>query len=287
MKRFVAILMVLLAATTLFASTEFTFSGTYALIGANGRTIRRTKTEVNDGLFIATGKAPAAASAEKYNLFLRDNSLVAVTEVENQTIIYLIYGIASVVIDMKLANPLVIYTPTTLTEVSAKGEYCVISTDENEIFYNFSAHALRPYDAIRGTNVNISATKGFDYIHNKSIALDYAYRMSVAEQEEIIRIPAAPVFTSPLQKVLDSIPSKPQFAEVDQNLVTTGTPSKPEFEEMEQKLLDVPNKPTFEEVTEKLLNSTPNTPSFLKTKMEVVETPVKPVEITVTQVLED
>lgn len=270
MKRFVAILFVLLAATALFASTEFTFSGTYALIGANGRTIRKTKVEVNDGLFIATGKAPAAADTEKYTLFMGENSLAAITETESQTIIYLIYGKANVVIDVKLPSPIAIYTPTTLTEVSAKGEYCAISTDDDEVFFNFSAHALRPYDAIRGTNVSISAAKGFDYIHNKSIPLDYSYSLSTDEKEEIIRIPAAPAFTSPLQKIVDNIPAKPEFAEV------------------EQKLTDdrIPEKPIFEAVTEQLLN-VPGKPSFAEAKQEIVETPVRPVIINVTQVIED
>ena len=57
MKRLTAAIMLILIGAVIFASNSISFSGRYALVGSDGRTIRRTSVDVEGtGVVLATGE---------------------------------------------------------------------------------------------------------------------------------------------------------------------------------------------------------------------------------------
>ena len=56
MKRLTAVIMLIITGAIIFASNTISFSGRYALVGTDGRTIRRTSTDIDGtGVVLATG----------------------------------------------------------------------------------------------------------------------------------------------------------------------------------------------------------------------------------------
>ena len=97
MKRLTAAIMLILIGAVIFASNPRSGSGRYALVGSDGRTIRRTNVDVEGtGVVLATGEEKAKAEGSAFSLILGENSLAAIKD-EEGLVIYLVYGCATVV----------------------------------------------------------------------------------------------------------------------------------------------------------------------------------------------
>ena len=247
MKRITAILILIALGAMLFAATSVSFSGRYALVDSNGRTVRRTSSDVDkDGVVLATGEESAKAICSGYTLSLGENSLSALMSDDSLTI-YLVYGKATVISNGE--KKITVYTPTTMTEITTKGEYFFISTDGEEKIYNFSSPAVGAYDAIRGKTVEVGSNMGFDYLKN-----------SVVEADEEMRYLDVPVYIAPPQFVptvlttLSGTPDVAQFITVTQEM--RGTPDSPTFTDPETILVLSPEAPVIlDNVVQKLIDS--------------------------------
>ena len=81
MKRLTAVIMLIITGAIIFASNTISFSGRYALVGTDGRTIRRTSTDIDGtGVVLATGEEKATAKASAFTLVLGENSLAAIKD---------------------------------------------------------------------------------------------------------------------------------------------------------------------------------------------------------------
>ena len=95
MKRLTAAIMLILIGAVIFASNPISFSGRYALVGSDGRTIRRTSVDVEGtGVVLATGEEKAKAEGSTFSLILGENSLAAIKD-EEGLVIYLVFRFLS------------------------------------------------------------------------------------------------------------------------------------------------------------------------------------------------
>ena len=247
MKRLTATIILIALGAMLFASTSVSFSGRYALVGSNGRTIRRTTSDIEgDGVVLATGEERAKAICSSYTLSLGENSLSALKN-DGGLVIYLVYGYATVVSNGE--SNITVYTPTTRTEITTKGEYCFISTNDEEKLYNFSSPSTFAFDSIRGKTVEVKANQGFDYLKN-----------TIVEADESMRYLDLPIYISTPQFVptvlttLTGTPDVAQFINVVQEM--TGTPDTPVITDPETILVLSPETPIIlDNVVQKLIDS--------------------------------
>ena len=97
MKRLTAVILLILAGAIIFASNTISFSGRYALVGSDSRTIRKTKVDIdNTGVVMATGEEKAKAEGSAFSIAVNENSLVAIKD-EDGLVVYLVYGSLTVV----------------------------------------------------------------------------------------------------------------------------------------------------------------------------------------------
>ncbi|MGN1163959.1 MAG: hypothetical protein ACI4S4_04030 [Candidatus Ornithospirochaeta sp.] len=247
MKRLTAVFILAALGAMLFASTSVSFSGRYALVGSNGRTIRRTTSDIEkDGVVLATGEERAKAISSSYTLSLGENSLSALKSDDGLTI-YLVYGYATVVSNGE--KNITVYTPTTRTEITTKGEYCFISTNDEEKIYNFSSPAVGAYDAIRGKTIDVGPNKGFDYLKNRIVEAD--------ENMRYLDLPiyiSTPQFVPTVLTTLSGTPDIAEFLDVVQEM--TGTPEAPVITDPETILVLSPEAPVIlDNIVQKLIDS--------------------------------
>lgn len=234
MKRLTAAIMLILIGAVIFASNPISFSGRYALVGSDGRTIRRTNVDVEGtGVVLATGEEKAKAEGSAFSLILGENSLAAIKD-EEGLVIYLVYGCATVVSGDE--RDISVYTPTTKTTLSSKGEYHFISLDKEEKAYNFSSPDIELYDSIRGTYTTLSYNEGYDYIKGKKIEVD--------ENKRYLETPIhvlTPVFTDEVYSYLTGSPDTPVLSISEQFMA--GTPDAPIFVKKESEVINDPDTP--------------------------------------------
>ena len=236
MKRLAAITLLILVGAMIFASNTISFSGRYALVGSDGRTIRKTKVDIeNTGVVLATGEEKATAGGSAFTLVLGENSLAAVKD-EDSLVVYLVYGTGTVV--SKGEREISVYTPTTKVELKDVGEYYFISSEKEEKVYNFSSPNVELYDSIRGTYTTLSYDEGFDYIKNKKIAVD--------ESKRFLDVPLyilTPIFKTDVYSYLTGSPDTPILSIMEQKM--TGTPDAPLFIKKESEVINDPDTPTI------------------------------------------
>lgn len=236
MKRLTAVIMLILAGAIIFASNTISFSGRYALVGSDSRTIRRTSVDIEGtGVVLATGDEKAKAEGSAFSLVLGENSLAAIKD-EDGLIVYLVYGTATVV--SKGEREVSVFTPTTKTSLMDKGEYHFISLDKEEKAYNFSSPDIELYDSIRGTYTTLSYNEGYDYIKGKKITVD--------ETKRYLDVPLyvlTPVFTDEVYSYLTGSPDAPILSITEQKM--TGTPDAPIFIKKEGEVINDPDTPVI------------------------------------------
>ena len=236
MKRLTAVIMLIITGAIIFASNTISFSGRYALVGTDGRTIRRTSTDIDGtGVVLATGEEKATAKASAFTLVLGENSLAAIKD-EEGLVVYLVYGTATVISEGE--RELSVYTPTTKADIGGKGEYHFISLDKEEKVYNFSSPDISIYDSIRGLTTTLSYNEGFDYIKGTKISVD--------EDKRYLEVPLyvlTPVFKDEVYSYLSGSPDTPILSVIDQKM--TGTPAAPLFIKKESEIINDPDTPTI------------------------------------------
>ena len=227
-------MMLRLIGAVIFACNPISVAGRYALVGSDGRTIRRTSVDVEGtGVVLATGEEKAKAEGSAFSLILGENSLAAIKD-EEGLVIYLVYGNATVVSGDE--RDIAVYTPTTKTTLSAKGEYHFISLDKEEKAYNFSSPDIELYDSIRGTYTTLSYNEGYDYIKGRKIEAD--------ENKRYLETPIhvlTPVFIDEVYSYLTGSPDTPVLSISEQYM--TGTPDAPIFVKKESEVINDPDTP--------------------------------------------
>lgn len=198
-----------------FASTTLSFSGRYALIGENGRTIRRTSVELEDnGFIVATGDERAALEGKDFTIVLGEDTLATIKDQKGNRIIYFVYGYGTVINNS--SSPITVYTTTTRAILSGKGEYAFVTEEGEEKVYNFASPEIETYDAIRGKTITLLRNEGYDYAKGRKIALD--------EEKRYLSLPstvATPIFVPSFSILegLDDVPSSPIVLEAIRTLV--------------------------------------------------------------------
>lgn len=248
MKKLAALLVLFLLFTSMaFASATFTFSGNCTLIGADGRIMREESADVDkNGLAVTTGDQDLVICSESLKLKVGTYSLLSLCDNGNETIIYLVYGEATV--SALKASHIALYTPVSLIEtvLSGDGEIYVATTDDEEITYNTTASAYIAFDSIRGKKISVAPQEGYDYLNGE---------LCSTVPEETVTVPNAPVFREAVRKLIctppefsglergvyDAVPSSPVITDVN----ITYIPSSPLFEEPVTKLTGTPEAPLF------------------------------------------
>lgn len=234
MKKLTTIILLTLIGALLFASNILSFSGRYALVGNDGRTIRRTSVDINGtGVILATGEEKAKAEGDAYSLILGENSLVALKD-EDGLVIYLVYGNATIV--SKDQSEISVYTPTTLATLKEKGEYHFVSLDKEEKAYNFSSPSISLYDSIRGRYITLGYNEGYDYLKGIKIQLD--------ETRRYLSVPIyvkTPEFTNRVYSFLSGQPEAPILALTEQKM--NGQPDAPLYLKVESEIVNDPDTP--------------------------------------------
>ena len=164
--------------------------------------------EINEsGMVIQTTGNPAVFVSDYGDIHLEEDSLLAVTgfSIEEPSL-YLVYGEMSVVMKSDLA--MTIFTPASIAILAGEGEYSFISTDDAEIFRNYSNNTILAYDGIRGIRETIEPMEVINYLEwPRSVVAatpEEYYATSVlgtltplsieeAEEEETEEIPTAEV----------------------------------------------------------------------------------------------
>ena len=243
MKRLFSALVILTLGALAFASVNVTFSGRYALIGENGRTIRRTTKDIEEsGVFLATGDEKAKATSDDFTVILGEDSLLALKG-SDEKIAYLVYGYMTVLSEGK--TPLTVYTPTTMADISGRGEYFFISTDTEEKVYSFSSPLITLYDGIRRKTIELPYNEGYDYLKGKSCPVDESMRYL-----EVPMNTASPVF-APVVSYLTGKPDAPEISSVIQKM--TGKPDAPSFSQVEIIDTSSPDAPSINSVVSVLV----------------------------------
>lgn len=270
-----------LVTITLFASETFTFSGRYALVGANGRTIRRTSVDIaKDGVILATGEEKAYATSTPLSITIGENSLVAIKEDDGLTL-YVIYGTAKASLSSNAS--LTIYTPTTKVTAEGEGDIYTASTDTDELTYNATLSSYTAYDSIRGKYTTVEKNVGYNYIkdiffgegleENKT-----EVKSEEKEEEKTVEV----VVEEPTPAVVEpSRPNSPIFSEIN---VSINTPSMPIFESVVTSL-NKPIKPEFIMLDQSL--STPDKPVILDNAIQTITEDNFAPQIKITQTLVD
>ena len=210
MKRLFSALVILTLGALAFASVNVTFSGRYALIGENGRTIRRTTTDIEEsGVFLATGDEKAKATSDDFTVILGED------------------------------------TPTTMADISGRGEYFFISTDTEEKVYSFSSPLITLYDGVRRKTIDLPYNGGYDYLKGKSCTVNESMRYL-----EVPMNTATPVF-APVVSYLTGKPDAPEISSVIQKM--TGKPDAPSFSQVEVIDTSSPDAPSINSVVSVLV----------------------------------
>ena len=225
-----------------FASNTLEFSGRYALIGANGRTIRRNTVNIEkSGVIVATGDEKAYIKNDLLDLELEEDSLITISQKDGKVTLYLVYGSLSLI--SKSQSTLEIYTSTTKTTIDGECEVYSISTDNEEKIYNFSLSSYSLYDGIRGTTTTLNSNMGYDYIKAAKVSLDETKRrgesiaIETPQKEEKEETSVVPV-----EEKEENMVSTPDKPEVEEPKTALSSPDKPIFEAVVT-ALTVPNKP--------------------------------------------
>ncbi len=265
--------MLFLVTITLFASETFTFSGRYALVGANGRTIRRTSVDIaKDGVILATGEEKAYATSTPLSITVGENSLVAIKEDDGLTL-YVIYGTAKASLSSNAS--LTIYTPTTKVVAEGEGDIYTASTDSDELTYNATLSSYTAYDSIRGKYTTVEKNVGYNYIKDVFFAEGLEEKETEVKSEEKEEEKTVEVVVEP------SRPDAPIFSEIN---VLINTPSMPIFESVVTSL-NKPIKPEFIMLDQSL--STPDKPVILDNAIQTITEDNFAPQIKITQTLFD
>ena len=251
MKRLTAVILLILAGAIIFASNTISFSGRYALVGSDSRTIRKTKVDIdNTGVVMATGEEKAKAEGSAFSIAVNENSLVAIKD-EDGLVVYLVYGSLTVVTNEE--RSITVYTPTTMASIKNKGKYHFISLDREEKVYNFSSPDIEIYDSIRGKHTTLSYNEGYDYLKGSKIKVD--------ESKRYLSVPLlvlTPVFTGEVYSYLTGTPDTPILSVAEQKM--TGTPDAPLFIKKESEIINDPDTPVIlDAVVQQLVDSSFNT----------------------------
>lgn len=262
-----------LVTITLFASETFTFSGRYALVGANGRTIRRTSVDIaKDGVILATGEEKAYATSTPLSITVGENSLVAIKEDDGLTL-YVIYGTAKASLSSNAS--LTIYTPTTKVVAEGEGDIYTASTDSDELTYNATLSSYTAYDSIRGKYTTVEKNVGYNYIKDVFFGEELEEKETEVKSEEKEEEKTVEVVEEP------SRPDAPIFSEIN---VLINTPSMPIFESVVTSL-NKPIKPEFIMLDQSL--STPDKPVILDNAIQTITEDNFAPQIKITQTLFD
>ena len=266
--------MLFLVTITLFASETFTFSGRYALVGANGRTIRRTSVDIaKDGVILATGEEKAYATSTPLSITVGENSLVAIKEDDGLTL-YVIYGTAKASLSSNAS--LTIYTPTTKVVAEGEGDIYTASTDSDELTYNATLSSYTAYDSIRGKYTTVEKNVGYNYIK------DVFFGEGLEEKETEVKSEEKEEEEKTVEVVEEpSRPDAPIFSEIN---VLINTPSMPIFESVVTSL-NKPIKPEFIMLDQSL--STPDKPVILDNAIQTITEDNFAPQIKITQTLVD
>ena len=260
-----------LVTITLFASETFTFSGRYALVGANGRTIRRTSVDIaKDGVILATGEEKAYATSTPLSITVGENSLVAIKEDDGLTL-YVIYGTAKASLSSNAS--LTIYTPTKKVVAEGEGDIYTASTDSDELTYNATLSSYTAYDSIRGKYTTVEKNVGYNYIKD----VFFGEGLEEKEEEKTVEVEVE----EPTPVVEPSRPDAPIFSEIN---VLINTPSMPIFESVVTSL-NKPIKPEFIMLDQSL--STPDKPVILDNAIQTITEDNFAPQIKITQTLVD
>ncbi len=262
-----------LVTITLFASETFTFSGRYALVGANGRTIRRTSVDIaKDGVILATGEEKAYATSTPLSITVGENSLVAIKEDDGLTL-YVIYGTAKASLSSNAS--LTIYTPTTKVVAEGEGDIYTASTDSDELTYNATLSSYTAYDSIRAKYTTVEKNVGYNYIKDVFFGEGLEEKETEVKSEEKEEEKTVEVVEEP------SRPDAPIFSEIN---VLINTPSMPIFESVVTSL-NKPIKPEFIMLDQSL--STPDKPVILDNAIQTITEDNFAPQIKITQTLFD
>ena len=146
------------------------------------------------GMVIRTGDTASTFASDYGDIYLKENSLLAVTGFDiADPSIYLVYGGMNVV--MKSDLQMTVFTPSSSVLLPGEGEYVFTSTDTEESLLNLSAQTLTAYDGIRGINETVESMESVDYMawprNVEPVSEEEYYASSVIDDESLF-VPEAP-----------------------------------------------------------------------------------------------
>ncbi len=264
MKRILTALLLALCIFSLpAADLDITVSnGNFKLYDAYGERIDMNAGVSNlEGLIVLTEDEEVTCTTPYGDATLGPNSIFSILslDVENPTF-YLVNGSLEIKLEEDLS--LAVYTPVSLTAVFEKGDYRIVTTDEEEGIYNYSetASALA-FDALTGITYIIeprSYSSSTANILNQPIDEDSEEVIEIAVPEapsmlDVVRrlnLPSAPkVYVA--DTYLPIIPAVPTlFVDIDY-----GVPSRPDIESITYESGLIPPTVSALEVQKKTLTN--------------------------------
>ena len=238
MKKILSLLMIMLALTSAsFASPGLVLSegniDDLAIYSPDGTLIDSMSEVSETGMVIRTADESVAFTSDYGTIRLNGNSLLAVTGYDlSLPSLYLLYG------EMDIATAgdlqLTVYTPVTSTLLPGSGEYSFITSDNEEIFSNYSSHSVTAFDGIRGIYEEVGPMETLNYL---AWPRKEAIPASAETSEE--QIPQAPVIGNP--EIGVSLPS-PTIIDITRE---TRIPASPSIGEPS---VEVSKEPTLIEI---------------------------------------
>ena len=157
MKRIITALILLLSISSLFAvNLDVTVtSGNFELYDAYGRRCDGVAVSDLEGLIVLTNEEEVTFSTDYGDIILGGNSIFSVLSLDaSAPTFYLIDGKAG--FDLREDIYIQVYTPVTLTALNESGVYEIITTDDEEAIYNYSADSYaRSLDGLSGISYEI------------------------------------------------------------------------------------------------------------------------------------
>ena len=219
MKKITALLILLLLLVSVtYASTTLTFSGDCTVVGANGRTIRKSDVEIDEkGIVVVAENEKITAAGDGIRVIIGKGTIATLLDDGSVFTLYVVTGEGAVVTTSP--RSIRIYTPTTLTEAENEGDYYVRSTEDEEYFFNHSSSEVKTYDAIRGTYTQVAPGSGYDIITKSTLSSE---KEEEEKEDEIIEIKTEE--PSPEVASLPRVPAAPVFAGVERTVTLIDEP---------------------------------------------------------------
>ena len=164
-----------------------------------------------EGYMLHTKNEEIEATSDLGRIYLAPHSFIALTDTSEKPSLYLVFGKANLILDENLSYPLSIYTPTTVTEIHAKGESVFISTDEEERFYNFTDSNASSYNSINGKSYDIESLEFVDFMtndENPSTVEKDDYK-TLTKLNKLFSTPDAPQLEMTSRTLIPNIPAIP------------------------------------------------------------------------------